>query len=85
MEDRRKLPTAEVFEGCKIASLCIHVESVIGTIYILKGTLPITLSRMASQIVCVCAWLVNFQTVLIPTKFVETVDNIEEYFDSYYI
>ena len=69
MEGRGKLPAAEVLEGRKIASLRIHVERVIGRIKnytILKGTLPITLSRMANQIVCVCAWLVNFQTALIP-------------------
>ena len=39
---------------------------------------------MMNQIVCVCAWLVNFQAVLIPSKFVEEVDDVEEYFDSYY-
>ena len=86
MEGRGKLPAAEVLEGRKITSLRIHVERVTGRIKnytILKGTLPITLSRMANQIVCVCAWLVNFQTALIPPKFVED-DNVEEYFDAYY-
>ena len=85
MEGRGKLPAAEVLEGRKISSLLIHAERVIGRIKnytILKGTLPITLSRMANQIVCVCAWLVNFQTVLSPPKFVD--DNVEEYFDAYY-
>jgi hypothetical protein len=87
MEGRGKLPAAEVLEGRKIASVRIHVERVIGRIKnytILKGTLPITLSRMANQIVCVCAWLVNFQGVLIPPKFTKEVDDVEEYFDSYY-
>ena len=87
MEGRGKLPAAEVLEGWKIASLRIHVERVIGRIKnysILKGALPITLSRIANQIVHVCAWLVNFQTVLIPPKFVKEVDDVEEYLDSYY-
>ena len=40
---------------------------------------------MANRIDRVCSWLVNFQTVLIPPrKFVEEVDDVEEYFDSYY-
>ena len=58
----------EVLKGRKIASLRIHVERVIGRIKnysILKGTIPLVLSRITNQIVCVCAWLVNFQTVLI--------------------
>ena len=87
MEGRGKLPASEVLEGRRIASVRIHVERVIGRIKnysILKGTLPITLSRMANQIVCVCAWLVNFQTVLVPPTLVEETDSVEEYFDTYY-
>ena len=86
MEGRGKLPVTEVLEGRKITSLRIHIERVIGRIKnysILKGTLLISLSRMANQIVCVCAWLVNFH-VLIPSKFVKEVDDVEKYFDSYY-
>ena len=87
LEKRQKLLASEVLEGRKIASLRIHVERVIGRIKnyaILKGTLPITLSRIANQIVCVCAWLVNFQAVLIPPEPVEDVDETEEYLDSYF-
>lgn len=87
MEGRGKLPASEVLEGRKIASLRIHVERLISRIKnynILKDTLPLTLARIANHIVCVCAWLVNFQTVLIPPKFFEEVDDVEEYFDSYY-
>ena len=56
LEGSGKLPAAEVLEGRKIAPLHIHIERVIGRIKnaILKGTLPITLSRMANNI-CVCA------------------------------
>ena len=63
MEGRARLPSEEVQRGRKIASLRIHVERVIGRIKnysIIKDTLPLTLSRIANQIVSVCAWLVNF-------------------------
>lgn len=69
MEGRARLPREEVLQGRKIASLRIHIERVIGRIKnysILKHTLPLTFSRIANQIICVCAWLVNIQTVLIP-------------------
>ncbi len=69
MEGRIQLPNEEVLQGRQIASLRIHVERVIGRIKnfaILKQTIPITLSRLTNQIVCVCAWLVNFQPILIP-------------------
>lgn len=69
MEGRARLPSEEVQRGRTIASLRIHIERVIGRIKnysILKADLPLTLSRIANQIVSVCAWLVNFQDVLIP-------------------
>lgn len=41
---------------------------------------------VADQIVAVCAWLVNFQPVLIPpppdSDYNE--DDVQQYFDSYY-
>ena len=61
MEGRPQLPVQEVQEGRTIAHLRIHVERAIGTINILCGTLPISLARLANQIVCVCALLSNFQ------------------------
>ena len=53
----------EIQRGRSIASLRIHVERVIGRIKnysILKGTLPISMIRLANSIVSVCAWLTNF-------------------------
>ncbi len=52
--------------------------------------MPITLARISNQIVCVCSWLVNFQSVLIPPKGTtddedsDDVEDVEEYFKSYY-
>ena len=54
MEGRQQLPAEEVQKGRKIASLRIHVERAIGRMKnftILKGTIPISLARLAS--VCV--------------------------------
>ena len=87
MEGRAQLPAAEVLEGRKIASVRIHIERAIGRIKnfsILKGSLPITLSRIANQIVCVCCWLVNFQPILIPPPVECEETDVEEYFQSYY-
>ena len=60
---------------------------------ILKGSFPLTLARMANQIVCVCCWLVNFQPVLISPPVVgESVDGdtnvyteVDEYFHFFFI
>ncbi len=68
MEGRQQLPAEEIQRGRRIAALRIHVERVIGRIKnfaILKGTLPISMIRVANQIVSVCAWLTNFQPVLL--------------------
>ena len=71
MERRQQLPLLEVQEGRKISSLRIHVERAIGRIKfeICKGTIPISMARLANQIVCVCAFLSNFQPALVPTRF----------------
>ena len=85
MEGRKQLPAEEVERGRGIASLRIHVERAIGrmkTYSIMKGTLPNTLSRVANQIVSVCAWLTNFQPSLVPPpQEYEDVD-VQEYFDN---
>ena len=66
------------------------MEKVIGRIKnfsILKSILPIiTMSRIANQIVSVCAWLTNFQPALIPIPSDDNDDSesIEQYFESLY-
>ena len=87
MEGRRQLPAEEVKSGRRIASLRIHVERAIGRIKnfsILKNTLPITMARIANQIVSVCAWLTNFQPALIPIPSDDDSNSVEEYFESLY-
>ena len=59
MKGRAKLPLAEVTAGRKIYSLRIHIERVIGWIKnfaILKGTVPLSMSSIFSEIVC--GWLI---------------------------
>ena len=83
MEGQVQLPTDKVLEGRKIASVRVHVERVIGRINnfsILKGTLPITLSRTANQKVSVCCLLLNFQPVLIPPPTDSEDSDVDNYF-----
>ena len=87
IKGRKQLPASEVQYGRSIASLRIHIERAIGRIKnyaILKGTLPITMLRIANQIVCVCAWLTNFQPApLIPVPSYSNVeDEVDQYFHS---
>ena len=86
MEGKPQLTEDEVKTGRGIASLRIHVERLIGRIKnysILKSTLPISMIRIANQIVSVCAWLTNFQPVLIPLSGHSNVEEeVEAYFQS---
>lgn len=50
---------------------------------ILEGTLPIIMTHLANQIVCVCAWLPSFQSSLVPPPQNDDVDSdVESYFDA---
>ena len=54
LDGRQQLPPEEVQAGRYIASVRIHVERVIGKVKnytILKGTMPLTMSQIANQIV----------------------------------
>ena len=87
MEGRAQLPASEVLEGRKIASVRIHVERAISrikTFSILKTSLPITFSRIANLIACVCGWLVNFQSVLIAPPQIQDDVDVDRYFQSFY-
>ena len=73
MEGRTQLPADEVERGRSIASLRIHVERAIGRMKyykILTGVFPLKMSRLANQIVSVCAYLSNFQPALVPPPVV---------------
>ena len=67
LEGQKQLPAEEVKKGRQIASIQIHVECAIGRIKkfsILKGNFPLSMIQLTNQIVCVCAWLSNFQPTL---------------------
>ena len=69
LDGRKQLDASEVQSTRSIASVRIHVERCIGRIKnfaILKSTLPLSMARIANQVVCVCAWLTAFQPALVP-------------------
>ncbi len=85
MEGRRQLPADEVQRGRTISSLCIHVERAIGRMKnygILQETLPITLAGISNQIVCVSAYLSNFQPALVPPPKFAGESEVDKYFQS---
>ena len=45
---------------------------------ILKGTLPLSMSRIFNEIMCVCGWLVNFQPIPMPCD----LEEVNEYFST---
>ncbi len=62
MEGRDQLLVAEVQRGRSISSLRIHVERAIGRIKsfkIMRSVFPLKMSRLANQIVTLCALLTN--------------------------
>ena len=85
MQGRKQLSEADIQRGRHIASLRIHVERTIGRIKnysILKGVLPISMIRIANEIVSLCAWLTNFQPAMIPLPGDSSIEEVEEYFQS---
>ena len=84
LEGRQQLPAAAVKKGREIASLRIRVEHAIGRIKnfsILKGNFPLSaVVRLANQIVCVCAWLSNFQPALVPPPHEPSDTEVDDYF-----
>ena len=84
LNEQKQLSASDVQEGRKIASLCIHVERAISrikTYTILKGTIPISLACLTNQIVYVCAFLTNFQPVLLDFASMNTEADVDDYFD----
>lgn len=60
-----------------------HVERAIGRIkrfVILQGNFPLSMSCLANQIVCVCAWLTNFNPALLPPPLPNSETDVEDYF-----
>ena len=85
LEGRSQLPQDEIRKTRHIASLRIHVERAIGRIKkfaILQGNFPLSMSRLANQIVCVCAWLTNFHPALLPPPVAHSETDVENYFQS---
>ena len=86
LEGRKQLPAEEVKKGRQIASVRIHVERAIGRIKnfsILKGNFPLSMIRLANQIVCVCAWLSNFQPALVPAPTELSETEVDDYFQAF--
>ena len=72
--------------GRKIASLRVHVEWAIGrikTFSILKGVIPLSMARITNQIVCICAFLANFQPALVPLPLTCTESDVDKYFEQF--
>ena len=86
MENRQQLSTDDIQRGRSIASLRIHVERAIGRIkhyQIIGNTFPLSMIRLADMIVSVCAWLTNFEPVLIPLPVgSHEEDEVDQYFQS---
>ena len=75
----------EVKKDRQIASVRIHVECAFGRIKnfsILKGNFPRSMICLANQIVCVCAWLSNFEPALVPAPTELSETEIDDYFQA---
>lgn len=68
MKGRDRLSSSEEMETKILAKIRIHVEHVMGRIKqfrLLQKTLPLTLRPLLTQIIFVCACLVNFQEPIV--------------------
>ena len=68
---RNQLTAEETEETMKIAAVRIIVEQAIGAFkkfHILDGVIPISCTKVIHQIVCVCAFLTNFEPPIFPPK-----------------
>ena len=84
LEGRQQLPAQDMDTGRRIASLRIHVERAIGrikTFTVLRETIPLSMARLTNQIVCVCAFLSNFQPALVPLPQECLESDVENYFE----
>lgn len=82
MEGRKQLAAKKVQSGRNIASLRIHVERAIGRIKKLFD-FEVHTSYYNDQIGKSCAWLTNFQPVLVPLPSdCCTEDEVQSYFNS---
>ena len=66
----------------------IHVERANGRIKnfrILKDSFPISMARLANQIVCVCGWLTNFYPALVPAPDESALEEteVDDYFNAF--
>ena len=86
LEGHHHLPHDDIRKARHIASLRIHVERAIGRIkkfaIILQGNFPLSMSRLANQIVCVCAWLTHLHPALLPPPIANSETDVEDYFQS---
>ena len=77
-------------QRCSILDTLLLVERAIGRMKnfsILKSNLPLTMARLANQIVCFCAWLTVFQPSLVPLPQSDDADSdteVDNYFDTIY-
>ena len=86
LEGRSQLLQDDIRKTRHIASLRIYVERYIGRIkkfaILLQGNFLLSMSNIANQIVCVCAWLTNFHPALLPPPMANSETDIQDYFQS---
>ena len=84
LNEQKQLSASDVQAGRTITSLRIHVERAISrikTYTISEGTIPISLARLTNQIVYICAFLTNFQPVLLDFPTMHSEADVDDYFD----